>query len=82
MENIPQTFNDKPLIYAWTYRDQEGEALGMVGRYQNGAGKDVVPFFKRNGSQERTWCLSSSVTVQGGRPVHWMNPAHCTGWTY
>ena len=51
MESIPQTFNDKPLVYAWTYRDQEGEALGMVGRYQNGADKDVVPYFKRNGSR-------------------------------
>lgn len=51
MNAIPQTYQGKPLVYAWTYRNQEGEVLGHVARYQSGDGKkDIVPFFKRNGS--------------------------------
>jgi hypothetical protein len=51
MNTIPQSYNGKPLIHAWTYRDTNGEELGIVGRYQNGSDKkDIVPFFKLNGS--------------------------------
>jgi len=49
--NIPQTYNNKPLLHAWTYRDTNGQELGIVGRYQNGSDKkDIVPFFKLNGT--------------------------------
>jgi hypothetical protein len=51
--NIPQTYNSKPLIHTWTYCATDGAPLGVVGRYQNGTDKkDIVPFFKHNGS---TW---------------------------
>lgn len=51
MEAIPQTYQGKPLVHSWTYRAQEGAALGHVARYQNGDDKkSIVPFFKRNGS--------------------------------
>jgi hypothetical protein len=51
MSEIPATYKNKPLIHAWTYKDSSGAALGQVARYQNGSDKkDIVPFFKRNGS--------------------------------
>ncbi|MDO9213448.1 MAG: DUF3987 domain-containing protein [Methylococcales bacterium] len=51
MAEIPQRYNDKPLVHAWTYYAKDGVPCGVVGRYQEGDGKkDIVPFFKRNGS--------------------------------
>jgi hypothetical protein len=51
MNEIPQSYHDKPLIHAWNYCAMEGGTpFGVVGRYQDGNGKkDIVPFFKRNG---------------------------------
>jgi len=49
--NLPQTYNGKPLKASWTYCARDGAPFGVVGRYQDGAGKkDIVPHFKRNGS--------------------------------
>lgn len=51
MIKIPLTYNGKPLKASWTYRTKEGSAFGHVGRYQNDTEKkDIVPFFKRNGT--------------------------------
>jgi len=50
MESIPQTYKGKPFLHAWEYRAADGKTLGITARYQNGADKDVVPFFQRNGS--------------------------------
>ena len=51
MTNIPEIFHGKPLIHAWNYYATDGAPLGVVGRYQDGGNKkDIVPFFKRNGS--------------------------------
>ena len=51
MNTIPQSYHDKPLIHAWNYCAMDGSPFGVVGRYQDGSGKkDIVPFFKRNGS--------------------------------
>jgi hypothetical protein len=51
MNTIPQSYHDKPLIHAWNYCAMDGAPFGVVGRYQDGDGKkDIVPFFKRNGS--------------------------------
>lgn len=48
---IPATYHGKPLIAQWVYCDFNGAPIGIVGRYQNGvAKKDIVPFFKRDGS--------------------------------
>ena len=50
MNRIPQSYHDKPLIYAWNYCAMDSAPLGVVGRFQDGNGKkDIVPFFKRNG---------------------------------
>jgi hypothetical protein len=51
MDQLTRTYNGKPLVYQWTYRDEKGAVLGYVGRYQNGIGKkDIVPYFKHNGA--------------------------------
>ncbi|MEC4747225.1 DUF3987 domain-containing protein [Methylomicrobium sp. Wu6] len=51
MTALPLSYNGKPLVHQWTYRAANGEVLGYVGRYQQGSDKkDVVPFFKCNGS--------------------------------
>jgi hypothetical protein len=43
-------YNDKALVYAWTYCNSTGEIIGYIARYQNGSDKkDIVPFFKREG---------------------------------
>ncbi|MDI1292408.1 MAG: DUF3987 domain-containing protein [Methylobacter sp.] len=53
MNNIPQNYQDKPLVASWTYYSMNGTPVGVVGRYQDGCGKkEFVPFFKRNGT---TW---------------------------
>ncbi|QSA97731.1 YfjI family protein [Methylococcus sp. EFPC2] len=49
MHGIPERFNEKPLLHAWTYRAADGAPLGIVGRYQGANGKEVVPFFRMNG---------------------------------
>lgn len=49
--NIPQTYKSKKLITSWPYYAMDGEALGVVARYENGIDKkDIVPFFKLKGS--------------------------------
>lgn len=49
--SIPESYHGKPLIHAWTYCATDGAPFGVVGRYQDADGKkDIVPFFKRNGS--------------------------------
>lgn len=49
--NIPQTYNNKPLVHSWDYCAMDGAPFGVVGRYQDGNDKkDVVPFFKTSGS--------------------------------
>ena len=51
MNDIPESYHGKPLIHAWTYCAKDGAPFGVVGRYQDADGKkDIVPFFKRNGS--------------------------------
>lgn len=48
---VPATWKDKagaeyPFKAAWFYRNPAGEPVGIVARFDNGAGKQVVPFFK------------------------------------
>ncbi len=47
---IPETFNGKPRRHVWEYRNAQGETLGFVARFDDGIKKEVLPFFKRNGS--------------------------------
>ena len=49
--SIPEIYNGKPLVHAWNYCTTDGAPFGVVGRYQDKDGKkDIVPFFKRNGT--------------------------------
>jgi hypothetical protein len=48
---IPKSFNGQPLRHAWAYRSPQGDAVGIVGRYQSTPEhKDCIPFFKRSGA--------------------------------
>ena len=51
---IPATWKDAagtvyPFKAAWFYRNQGGEPQGVVARFDNEAGKQVIPFFKAGG---------------------------------
>jgi hypothetical protein len=51
MADIPQTYRGKALRHSWMYCAPGGSELGIVARYNGSDGtKDVVPYFKRNGS--------------------------------
>lgn len=66
MSGIPNSFNNKPLIHAWTYLDATNKPLGVVGRYQIANGKkDVVPFFKRSGKNWAAGIDSSNRSLFG-----------------
>ncbi len=53
--DIPKNYQGHPLIYSWIYRDASGQALGVVGRYQDKTGKkETVPFFTRSGENWTT----------------------------
>ena len=48
---IPKVWKDKadtvyPFKAAWRYRNASGVPVGIVARYQNETGKQVIPFFK------------------------------------
>lgn len=47
---IPQSWKGKARSGLWEYRGQRGELLGYVARFDGPDGKDVVPYFIRNGS--------------------------------
>ena len=49
MEGIPDSFNNKPLVHAWTYHGADDNAIGVVGRYESDGYKECVPFFNHNG---------------------------------
>ncbi|MGZ4993370.1 MAG: DUF3987 domain-containing protein [Methylobacter sp.] len=66
MSGIPNSYNNQPLIHAWTYLNATGKPLGIVGRYQIANGKkDVVPFFKRSGKNLAAGIDSSSRPLFG-----------------
>jgi hypothetical protein len=51
---VPATWKDAagaeyPFRAAWFYRNQGGEPQGVVARFDNEAGKQVIPFFKAGG---------------------------------
>ncbi|MBW1976097.1 MAG: hypothetical protein JRI45_11125 [Deltaproteobacteria bacterium] len=46
---IWQTRNGKRAIAYWTYRNEDGEIIGHVVRYEAGGRKEIIPFFKREG---------------------------------
>ncbi len=47
---IPDNFNGKTRRHTWDYRNEQGEIIGHVARYDGDGKKDIAPFFKRNGA--------------------------------
>ena len=45
---IPPARGGRRLAGIWTYRGADGATLGYVARYQDEAGKEVIPFFQRD----------------------------------
>ncbi|WP_367025679.1 DUF3987 domain-containing protein [Methylococcus sp. ANG] len=58
MTGIPQTFNSKPLKWAWQYSSPDGSTLGVVARYEDQNGKTVIPFFKQ--TETGGWAAGAS----------------------
>jgi predicted P-loop ATPase len=53
--HIPENFKTRdgqcwPFRHAWTYVNAEGQPIGHVARFDRDGGKQVVPYFKRNGT--------------------------------
>lgn len=48
---VPQAWKGKPRTGLWEYRGIGKELLGLVARFDGQDGKDVVPFFKRDGGK-------------------------------
>jgi len=46
---LPKAWKGKPRTGLWEYRDLNGSLLGYVCRFDGPDGKEVVPFFARNG---------------------------------
>lgn len=46
---IPKAWKGKPRTGLWEYRDLNGSLLGYVARFDGEGGKEVVPYFVRNG---------------------------------
>ena len=64
---IPERWKDRTGAFydfkaAWWYRDAAGELQGVVARFDSEAnGKQVIPYFKRNGSGFKTCLLYTSM---------------------
>ncbi len=50
-DGIPPQWKGKRAVHYWTYRDEKGNELGYVVRYEDSTGKEVIPFFKRGGER-------------------------------
>ncbi|KXW58915.1 hypothetical protein FEMY_04340 [Ferrovum myxofaciens] len=45
--SIPNSFNGKTRRHTWDYRNEQGEIIGHVARYDGDGKKDIAPFFRR-----------------------------------
>ncbi|PKN40135.1 MAG: hypothetical protein CVU60_17230 [Deltaproteobacteria bacterium HGW-Deltaproteobacteria-18] len=63
-DGIPATWRGKPLAGRWTYRAEDNAVLGYVARYDGPDGKDIIPFFKRDGQR---WISGAAQTP---RPLY------------
>lgn len=61
---IPSQWYGKQYVYHWSYTDKEGDLLGYAVRYESSTDeKEVIPFFKCNGTQRK------SGYAEGPRPL-------------
>jgi hypothetical protein len=63
-DGIPATWRGNPLTVRWTYRAEDNAVLGHVARYDGPDGKDIIPFFKRDGQR---WISGAAPTP---RPLY------------
>jgi hypothetical protein len=47
---IPLRWYGAGYVRHWIYRDGQGQVIGYVARYEGQDGKQVIPFFKQNGT--------------------------------
>ena len=61
---IPSQWYGKQYVYHWSYTDKDGDLLGYAVRYESSTDeKEVIPFFKFNGTQRKSGyaeCVPSS----------------------
>lgn len=50
-DGIPGTWRGKPFTQKWPYRAEDNTVLGIVARYDGPDGKEIIPFFKRDGQR-------------------------------
>ena len=50
-DGIPATWRGGRLTTKWLYRDQDNTPLGIVARYDGPGGKEIIPFFRRDGGK-------------------------------
>ncbi len=50
-DGIPAKWYGKTFVALWPYRDAQGNILGYTVRYEDGSGKDIIPFFRKNGNK-------------------------------
>lgn len=48
---IKREWKGKPFTDHWTYRSATGDVLGYVARYDGKEGKEVIPYFKKEGDK-------------------------------
>jgi len=60
----------KGMLYTahWTYRDEYGEVIGYVVRYESGAGeKIIIPYFKK---ESKMWKAGYATHLKNNRPLY------------
>lgn len=78
MNTAPETYNGKPLAHSWPYT-VGGDAVGLVARYEDASGKEVIPF-KPNGKPgalDEPRPLFGLDHIQSGKPVFVVEGEKC-----
>lgn len=59
-DGIPPNWKGKRFTYLWPYRNQEGDTIGYVARYDGDGGKEIIPFFRRENGRWKAGIPRSS----------------------
>ena len=65
LNGLPSTFNGKPMAAYYPYLDGDDIHLGTVVRYEDLAGKQVIPFFKLEGKEWKPGALTENRPLFG-----------------
>lgn len=67
-DGIFPKFEGKLYVAHWTYRDEQGETVGHVVRFESGAGeKSIIPYFKK---EDGKWKAGYSKLTKNNRPLY------------